>query len=89
VPYTAASGWGSYEQNQNEQSFTAKLHVAYGSLHLNKIAIEPSISVTKAKVHVGDTIINGKLIKKDQAYQFEFNHSIELKKGQVLQINLS
>jgi hypothetical protein len=89
VPYTAASGWGSYEQNQNEQSFTAKLHVAYGSLHLNKIAIEPSISVTKAKVHVGDTIINGKLIKKDNVYQFEFNHSIELKKGQVLQINLS
>jgi hypothetical protein len=89
VPYTAASGWGSYEQNQNEQSFTAKLHVAYGSLRLNKIAVEPSLKVTKAKVHVGDTIINGKLIKKDNVYQYEFEHSIELKKGQVLQINLS
>jgi uncharacterized protein (DUF608 family) len=89
VPYTAASGWGSYEQNQNEHSFTAKLHVAYGSLHLNKMAIEPSISVTKAKVHVCDTIINGKLIKKDQAYQIEFENTVELKKGQVLQINLS
>jgi uncharacterized protein (DUF608 family) len=89
VPYTAASGWGSYEQNQNEQNFTAKLNVAYGSLRLNKIAVEPSLKVTKAKIYVGDTIINGKLTKKDQAYQFEFNHSIELKKGQVLQINLS
>ena len=89
VPYTAASGWGSYEQNQNEQSFTVKMHVAYGSLRLNKMAIEPSISVTKAKVHVGDTIINGKLIKRDQAYQFEFENTVELKKGQVLQINLS
>jgi len=89
VPYTAASGWGSYEQNQNEQSFTAKLHVAYGSLRLNKIAVEPSLKVAKAKIHVGDTIISGKLTKKDNVYQFEFNHSIELKKGQVLQINLS
>ena len=65
------------------------MHVAYGSLRLNKMAIEPSISVTKAKVHVGDTIINGKLIKRDQAYQFEFENTVELKKGQVLQINLS
>lgn len=89
VPYTAASGWGSYEQNQNEQNLTAKLHVAYGSLRLNILAIEPSISVTKAKVHIGDKIINGKLIKKDKAYQYEFENTIELKKGQVLQINLS
>ena len=89
VPYTAASGWGSYEQNQNEQNFTAKLNVAYGSLRLNKIAVEPSLKVAKAKIYVGDTIINGKLTKKDQAYQFEFENTVELKKGQVLQINLS
>lgn len=89
VPYTAASGWGSYEQNQNEQKFTAKLHVAYGSLRLKKMAIEPSIFVTKAKVYIGDKIINGKLIKKDRAYQYEFENTVELKKGQVLQINLS
>lgn len=89
VPYTAASGWGSYEQNQNEQNFTAKLNVAYGSLRLNKIAVEPSLKVTKAKINVGDTIISGKLTKKDQAYQFEFENTVELKKGQVLQINLS
>jgi hypothetical protein len=89
VPYTAASGWGSYEQNQNEQNFTAKLNVTYGSLRLNKIAVEPSLKVTKAKIFVGDTIINGKLTKKDQAYQFEFENTVELKKGQVLQINLS
>ncbi len=89
VPYTAASGWGSYEQNQNEQNFTAKMHVAYGTLRLNKIVVEPSLKATKAKVHVGDTIINCKLIKRDQAYQFEFENTVELKKGQVLQINLS
>ncbi|MCE2824166.1 MAG: glycoside hydrolase family 116 protein, partial [Sediminibacterium sp.] len=89
VPYTAASGWGSYEQNQNEQNFTAKLNVTYGSLRLNKIAVEPSLKVTKAKIYVGDTIINGKLTKKDNVYQFEFENTVELKKGQVLQINLS
>lgn len=89
VPYTAASGWGSYEQNQNEQKFTAKLHVAYGSLRLKKMAIDPSIFVTKAKVYIGDKIINGKLIKKDRAYQYEFENTVVLIKGQVLQINLS
>ena len=53
------------------------------------MAIEPSISVTKAKIYIGDKIINGKLIKKDKAYQYEFENTVELKKGQVLEVNLS
>ncbi|MEY4054132.1 MAG: hypothetical protein RL034_1050, partial [Bacteroidota bacterium] len=89
VPYTAASGWGSYEQIQNEHNFTAKLHVAYGSLRLNKIAVETKLNITSSKVHIGDKIISGKLMKQGQACHFEFDHAIELKKGQVLQVNLS
>ena len=89
VPFTAASGWGSFEQLQNEKSFTAKLNVAYGSLRLNKISLAPTLHITTAKVNLGGKIINGKLVKKDQTCQFEFENTIELKKGQVLQINLS
>ncbi len=89
VPFTAASGWGSYEQLQNEHNFTAKLNVAYGSLRLNKISLAPTIHITKAKVNLGGKIINGTLIKQNQGYQFEFENTIELKKGQLLQVNLS
>jgi uncharacterized protein (DUF608 family) len=89
VPFTAASGWGSFEQLQNEHNFTAKLHVAYGSLRLNKISLAPTLHITTAKVNVGGKIINGKLIQQNQGYQFEFENTIELKKGQVLQVNLS
>jgi hypothetical protein len=89
VPYTAANSWGSYEQTQSEQNFVAKLHIAYGFLRLNKIALEPSLFVTKAKVQVGNKILDGKLVKQDQAYHFEFDKTVELKKGQVLEINLS
>jgi hypothetical protein len=89
VPYTAANGWGSYEQIQNEQNFIAKLHVAYGFLRLNKIALAPSIFVTKAKVQVGNKIFDGKFVKQDQVYHFEFDKTVELKKGQILEVNLS
>jgi len=89
VPFTSASGWGSYEQLQNEHNFTAKLNVAYGSLRLNKISLAPTIHITKAKVNLGGKIINGKLNKQNQGYQFEFENTIELKKGQILQVNLS
>lgn len=89
VPFTSASGWGSYEQTQNEDHFIAKLHVAYGSLRLNKISLAPTLHITTAKVNVGGKIINGKLIQQNQGYQFEFENTIELKKGQVLQVNLS
>ncbi|MFZ9171192.1 MAG: GH116 family glycosyl hydrolase, partial [Sediminibacterium sp.] len=89
VPFTSASGWGSYEQIQHEDHFIAKLNVAYGSLRLNKISLEPTIHITTAKVNVGGKIINGKLIKQKQGYQFEFENTIELKKGQVLQVNMS
>lgn len=89
VPYTAANGWGSYEQTQNEQNFVAKIHVAYGFLRLSKIALAPSIFVTKAKVQVGNKIFDGKLVKQDQVYHFEFDKTVELKKGQVLEVNLS
>lgn len=89
VPFISASGWGSYEQLQNEHNFTAKLNVAYGSLRLNKISLAPTIHITKAKVNLGGKIMNGKLIKQNQGYQFEFENTIELKKGQILQVNLS
>jgi len=89
VPFTAASGWGSYEQTQYEDHFIAKLNVAYGSLRLNKISLAPTLHITTAKVNLGGKIINGKLIKQDQTYHFEFENTIELKKGQVLQVNLS
>jgi hypothetical protein len=89
VPFTAASGWGSYEQTQYEDHFIAKLNVAYGSLRLNKISLAPTLHITTAKVKLGGKIINGKLIKQDQTYHFEFENTIELKKGQVLQVNLS
>jgi hypothetical protein len=89
VPFTSASGWGSYEQLQNEHNFTAKLHVAYGSLLLHKIAVEPKLKITSSKIHIGDKIINGKLIKHNQGYHLEFENTIELKKGQILQVNLS
>jgi uncharacterized protein (DUF608 family) len=89
VPFTSASGWGSYEQTQHEDHFIAKLHVAYGSLRLNKISLAPTIHITTAEVNLGGKIINGKLIKQNQGYQFEFGNTIELKKGQVLQVNLS
>ncbi len=89
IPFTSATAWGSYEQLQRDQNFSAILKVKYGNLFLNKITLDAKAPVTAAKIYIGTKLVNAKMVKQGQTFTFHFENKIELKKGQELKVNLS
>ena len=88
IPFTSATAWGSYEQILHDHKFSALLHIKYGTLHLNKITVDANVNTSNAKIGIGDKMINATLEKQGSSFTFHFDHKIELKKGQVLKVNL-
>jgi non-lysosomal glucosylceramidase len=58
APFTSAQGWGTYTQQRNNNSFTAKLDLKYGKLPLKKISVSLQNN-NSAKVTIE---LNGKQI---------------------------
>jgi hypothetical protein len=89
VPFTSATAWGSYEQLQSDKNFSAVLRVQYGSLFLNKIAVDAKASLHQPMIYIGKNLVHAKLIKEGQTYTLHFEKNIEIKRGQALKVNLS
>jgi hypothetical protein len=89
MPFTSATAWGSYEQIQSDKTFSAILKVKYGSLFLNKIALDAKVPGAVPKIYIGTKLVNAKMVKEGQTFIFYFENKIELKKGQELKVNLS
>ncbi|MGI9138017.1 MAG: hypothetical protein ACR2IM_03160, partial [Sediminibacterium sp.] len=88
IPFTSSTAWGSYEQLQSDKNFSAILHVKYGNLFLNKLAVETKWSFSVSKIYIGNKLVNAKLTTEGQILTFHFEDKIELKKGQALKVNL-
>jgi non-lysosomal glucosylceramidase len=59
APFTAAGGWGTYSQQRNEYSFSAKLQVRSGKLNVEKCTVELDDRQKAANVVV---TLNGKTL---------------------------
>lgn len=57
APFTASKGWGSYEQKQSAHELEARLHVKYGEIALQSIALEPMVKASQVTV-----LLHGKSI---------------------------
>lgn len=89
IPFTSATAWGSYEQLQSNKNFSAVLHVKYGTLFLNKIAVDVTVPLHETKIHIGEKLLKATLIKEGTTYNLQFENKIEIKKGQILKLNFS
>ena len=89
VPFTAAAAWGSYEQNSNNNLFTASLQVKYGSLVLNTFSFDADMVTNHVSAVLNGNEIQASVKKIGKAYTIQFNNKIEIKEGQHLQIKLS
>ena len=89
VPFTAATAWGSYEQNTNNNLFTASLQVKYGSLFLNTFSFDADMVTNHVSAVLNGNEIQASVKKIGKAYTILFNNKIEIKEGQYLQIKLS
>jgi hypothetical protein len=89
VPFTAATGWGAYEQTSNENLFTAALKVNYGSVSLNSFSFDALVNKSKVVCYVGDKLIPSSLTKQGPTFIVNFVQKIEIKEGQHLVIKFA
>ena len=89
VPFTAATGWGAYEQTSNENLFTAALKVNYGSVSLNSFSFDALVNKSKVVCYVGDKLIPSTLTKQGNTFVVNFVQKIEIKEGQHLAIKFA
>ena len=91
APFTAAEGWGSYNQQRNEKEFSSKIIVENGQLKLNEIAVELDIKQAAKNVQV---FLNNKanLCSFEQVGTkciIKLKSTAIIKKGYFLSINVS
>lgn len=89
VPFTAAAGWGAYEQTSNQNLFTAALKVNYGSVSLNSFSFDALVNKSKVVCSVGDKLIPSTLTKQGNTFVVNFVQKIEIKEGQHLAIKFA
>lgn len=90
--YTTATGWGSYEQVQQENGMETRLSVAYGSLHLRSFAVGWNVKKSKGKIAA---FLNGKPVTVSLLQGMpgktavSFRKELYMKQGDILSIKWS
>ncbi|MEO5682556.1 MAG: GH116 family glycosyl-hydrolase [Chitinophagaceae bacterium] len=88
APFITASGWGSFEQKKETRRFSASLMLAYGSLTLTQLTIEPG----------SHTLLTALLDNKKEACTMQqdgkavtivFNKPLTMRANQQLNIQLA
>ena len=88
APFTAAAGWGTYQQQQNATAMSAKLQVKYGSLQLKTISLQTSTSAKKITVLLGAKKIPFQFQQKDNQVTITMARKIAINKNQQLDIKI-
>ncbi len=87
--FTAASGWGSYEQTESNATFCAELRLLWGTLALKKFKVSPSVlRVRSVACTVDGNNVETRWIQADRHVEVEFAGLQQLAFGQTLRITL-
>lgn len=90
APFTAAEGWGSYEQKRSKSDFTAQVALKYGLLHLKELGVVLQSSHRPGKI---TATLNGKQIpcklQHGEAAKVIFGDAVVIKEGEVLVLNIA
>ncbi|MCP4455141.1 MAG: hypothetical protein GY809_27070 [Planctomycetes bacterium] len=90
APFTAAEGWGTYQQKHDDQGMTAQLIVRYGRLKLSQIKLQvPSENTYEAKVSLDGQSVEVQCRQTAKDVVTELNRRVVLHAGQVLAVELS
>ncbi len=88
--FTAAMGWGTYEQQQSSNTQTAAIDIKYGTLDLNRIKLTLAKNKKPAKltVKVNEKTIGASHTTKHAEVTIAFNDKIILDKNSKLEIEI-
>ena len=85
--WSCGSGWGVYSQKRQNQTFSAKIEVKYGSLFLREWRLTFNGRVSQqATVLVDEEQVPCRIVQKKDQISLRFANGRILKKDQILQI---
>jgi non-lysosomal glucosylceramidase len=90
APFTAAEGWGTFEQKREEGTQTASIKIVWGKLRLRSLRFEvdPSVTVTAAVAKLEGKDIPAEHAQSEQSVTITFPDGIELTAGQSVVVEL-
>lgn len=88
APFTAAEGWGTYEQIIEGQRLQAKLTLRYGNLRLNSFSLTTKHEVKNMEVRLGNRIVQATCKQEANICTIKFSSAINLLPGQNLIIKV-
>ena len=88
APFTAADGWGSFEQTTNGSTLQATLHVKYGGIRLKTIGLQIQTSKSNAIVRVNQKKIMAPILMEGTKAIIQLPQEINLQANQQLKITI-
>ena len=87
--FTAAEGWGSYEQRISGSELSASINVKWGTLELSTIALEAPSSAGQVAVELAGLPVGSSLAMEGNRALITQTSPVRVEKGQALKILVS
>jgi hypothetical protein len=87
--FTAAEGWGSYQQRRTPGALSASIEIRYGRLTLTTLSFETTKPPRQAEVRLGRDRIPAKVVATGNRTVVTLTHQTTLTPGQTLHTTLS
>jgi uncharacterized protein (DUF608 family) len=90
APFTAAEGWGTFEQKREGGTQKASIKVVWGKLRLRKLRFEvdSSMTVTAVVVKIGGNDVPVEHAQSEQSVMVTLGYGVELNAGQSIVMEL-
>jgi hypothetical protein len=88
--FTTAEGWGSFTQKVEGRSAKCEVKLRWGKLTLRslRLALPPTAKIGEAKVRLARKTMRVKLTPEGRRVELEFGKPVEMRMGQVLEVEL-
>jgi hypothetical protein len=86
--FTAAGGWGSYEETSKGEQFDASISVKWGSLQLKSLGLELPTAASSVKVTMEGQALSASLQTIKGKRRVVLDEGIELQRGQALKVQV-
>lgn len=89
--FTAAEGWGGFEQSQSADRHEASLSLKWGSLRLSRLALEmaPDFVARSVSLKIGGKSINVRLKQTDRRAELRLIRPLVLHAGEQIEVVLT
>jgi len=86
--FTAAGGWGSYEETSKGEQFDASISVKWGSLQLKSLGLELPTAASSVEVTLEGQALSASLQTIKGKRRVVLDEGIELQRGQALKVQV-